>query len=164
MNPNDHRILVLALGNDILGDDGVAFAAARLLQKEAEEGVKIIESAETGLALLDVMQGYHCALLLDAILTGGSPPGSILEYTPRHFHKVVASCPHFAGLPEILQAAERLRIPFPRAISILAMEVEDPFTFRTELSPSVAQALPAYVERARQILEAWRPRCTSTRS
>ena len=45
--------VVLALGNDILGDDAVGFHAARSLRSEPWEGVDVVETGEAGLALLD---------------------------------------------------------------------------------------------------------------
>lgn len=165
MRTSKRRILLLALGNDILGDDGVGFAVARTLKKEFQEEVEIVESSEAGLALLEILEGYECALLLDAVVTGGCPPGSILEFLPEDFQKVLAPSPHYAGIPEVLQMAERLGIPFPKEIRILALEVEDPYEFREGLSPSVEKALPAFVERARQVLEGWRGKslCTNIR-
>ncbi len=147
------RLLVLALGNDILGDDGVGFAAARLLKKELpEDFADIQETAESGLALLDFLEGYDKALLLDAISTGKCPPGTILEYSSEDFCKITAPSPHFAGLPEILQMAEKLNIPFPKDILILAMEIENPLVLTERLSPEIQKALPEFVKRAKKIL------------
>jgi len=162
---SNRRILLLALGNDILGDDGVGFAAARTLREEFQEDVEIVESSEAGLALMELLEGYECALLLDAVVTGGCPPGSVLEFLPEDLQKILAPSPHYAGLPEVLQMAERLGIPFPKEIRILALEVEDPYEFREGLSPSVERALPAFVERARQVLAGWRKKglCTNIR-
>ena len=150
------RQLLLALGNDLLGDDGAGWAAARLLRAEFGEEVDIVESAEAGLALVELMEGYRRALLLDAVVTGGCAPGTVLEFSPADFQRVIAPSPHYAGLPEILDLARQLEIPFPGEIRILALEVEEPRVFREGLSPAVAQALPAFVARARQVLESWR--------
>jgi len=165
MRASSRRILLLALGNDILGDDGVGLAAARILRREFQEDVEIVESSEAGLALLELLEGYERALLLDAVVTGSSPPGTVLEFSPEDFQKILAPSPHYAGLPEVLQMAQRLDMAFPKEIRILALEVEDPFEFREGLSPSVERALPALVERARQVLEGWRVKglCTNTR-
>jgi len=152
----NRKILLLGLGNDILGDDGVGLVAARLLKGEFEKGVDIIEASVGGFALLDVFQGYEKVLLLDAIATGDCSPGTILEFSEKDFQKLVAPSPHFAGLPEIFEVAKKLGVPFPNEVRILAMEVEDPYRFREALSPSVEKALPAFIESARQILKIWR--------
>ena len=64
------RILVLGLGNDILGDEAVGLLAARRLRALLPESVDVVESGGGGLDLLDVLEGYDRAILLDSILTG----------------------------------------------------------------------------------------------
>ena len=152
--------LVLALGNDILGDDGVAFAAAERIEALLGAEVAVVRSSEAGLALIELLEGYRRALLLDAVVTGGAPVGTIHEFGPEDFRKITAPSPHYAGLPEVLALAERLEIPLPRELRILALEVEDPYTIREGLTPEVDAAVPALVMRACGILKGWT--CTST--
>ncbi len=155
MTERHPRILVLGLGNDILGDDAAGLLAARRLRASLPETVDVLESAGGGLELLDLLEGYERALLLDSIVTGQHPPGTILEFTADDFQKIVAPSPHYTGIPELLQMAERLGIPFPRTIRILAVEVADPYQIREGLSASVTQALPELLARAREVLESW---------
>jgi hydrogenase maturation protease len=152
------RILVLGLGNDILGDDAVGLVAARRLREQCPEEIEVAEAAEGGLGLLDFLEGRSHALLLDAILTGCHPAGTMLEYSPQDFRAVIGPSPHYAGLPEVLRLAECLAIPIPAEVCVLAMEAEDPYCIREGLSAAVDQALPGYVERARQILDGWQRR------
>ena len=149
------RILVVGLGNDILGDDAVGLLAARRLRAILPGSVEVLESAGVGLDLLDVLEGYDRALILDAIATGQHPPGTVLEFTSEDFQKVIAPSPHYAGLPELLQLAERLGIPFPTALCVLACEVADPYQIREGLSASATGALPALVARAQRVVECW---------
>lgn len=147
---------MLALGNDLLGDDGVGLKAARTLKSEAAQDADVIETAEAGLVLMELLSGYRRALLLDSIQTGTKPPGTILEFGPGDFRSVTAPSPHYAGLPEVISLAERLQVPFPEEIRILAMEIENSRQVREDLSPQVAAALPDFVDRARAILAGWR--------
>ena len=117
--------------------------------------MEVLESAGVGLDLLDVLEGYDRALILDAIATGQHSPGTVLEFTSEDFQKVIAPSPHYAGLPELLQLAERLGIPFPTTLCVLACEVADPYQIREGLSASATDALPALVARARQVVESW---------
>lgn len=149
------RPLVLALGNDILGDDGVAFAAARALGTEFGEAVEIVMTGEAGLALIEFLAERECALLLDAMVTGRHLPGTVVAMTAGDFRRVLAPSPHYAGLPEIFDLAGRLGLPMPDELVVLAMEVEDPFTVREGLTETVAQSLPAYVARAGDIVRGW---------
>lgn len=156
MSLDPPRILVLGLGNDILGDDAVGLMAARRLRALVPEEVEVQESGGAGLDLLDILTGFGCALLLDAIATGQHPPGTVLEFSEADFQDVRNPSPHYAGIPEMLQLARELDIPFPRALRILALEVADPYQIREGLSDAATLALPAFVSRAREIVDAWR--------
>ena len=149
-------ILILALGNDLLGDDGVALFAARQLKEDVSpQLVDVTESSEAGLALMEMMTGYRKVLLLDSIQTRQSPPGTILEFGVEDFKEIVAPSPHYAGLPEVLNLAERLNIPFPGEIKILAMEVANPFEFCQKFSADVEEGLQPFIDKARSILSQW---------
>ena len=148
-------VLVLALGNDILGDDAIALTACRILAERFPTGVDFEETTEAGLAILDILSGYEYLLLLDSITTEKCPPGTVLEFTRVDFDKVLGPSPHYAGLPEILELARRLEIPFPVDIRVLALEIENPYDFSENLTPTAEQALPGYVEKACHILHQW---------
>lgn len=155
MSAGDHRILLLSLGNDILGDDGIGLAAARILRERCDGGVDFVETAGSGLDLLDIVEGYDRALILDAISTGLYPTGTILELSLEDFQKMVGPSPHYAGLPETVKLAEQLGIPFPREVTLLAMEVENSYQFREGLSLTAAGALTELVTRAGKVLKDW---------
>ena len=158
-------ILVLSLGNDILGDDGVAYYAARALHEDFGDIADFVETAEAGLALMELLEGYEYALLMDSVMTGQCDPGTIVEFHSEQFHKIVAPSPHYAGLPEVLELSARLGLAMPAELRIIAMEVLDPFTLSEELTPEIGRKLPDLVATARTILEDWRAAapCTNTR-
>jgi hydrogenase maturation protease len=149
------RILALGLGNDILADDAVGLVAARSLRRHYGDEVEVVEAAESGLALLDFLEGRSHALLLDAILTGRHPAGTVLEFSREDFDTALGTSSHYAGIPEVLALAECLGVSVPTELFILAMEVEDLYSLREGLSVSVDLALPGYVAHARRILDGW---------
>lgn len=144
--------ILLALGNDILGDDAVGLVAAEELGKGLSDDVELVAHPGGGLALLDLLAGYEKALILDCVMTGQNPPGTVLEFSGDHFMGVLGTSPHYAGLPEVLQLAAHLHIPFPKDIRIVAIEVADPFVLREGLSDEMERALPAFVAKARETL------------
>lgn len=156
MTNTDRKILLLGLGNDILADDGVGVVAVRLLKEQFQDYVDVVEASVGGFALLEILEGYEKALLLDAVATGNHPAGTILEFSRDDFQKVIAPSPHLAGIPEFFRLAETIGIPLPKDVRILAMEVEEPYLFREGLSPSVEKALSPFVESARRVLQGWR--------
>jgi hydrogenase maturation protease len=149
------RCLLLALGNDILGNDGAGFTAARLLREEFQETVDIVEAPEARLVLLELLESYDQVLLLDAIFSGSAPAGTVLEFCRDDFQKGAAPSAHYVGLPEVLRQAESLGMAFPRELRILVLEVENPFEFQEGIGPATQKALPDYVDRARQVLQDW---------
>lgn len=149
------RTCVIALGNDILGDDAVGLIAARRLKGHFSD-IEFIEAVGEGFELLDRIARCDRLLLLDSIITGERQPGTVVQLSREHFARLGIGSPHRAGLPEILAVAEQLSIKLPSQLSILAMEVENPFDFREILSPAVENALPEFVQKASEILNQWR--------
>ncbi len=139
-----------------MGDDGVGLEAAARLAPIFAEQVDIEKSAESGLRLMEILEGYHKVLILDSVATAQHPPGTILRFTKDNFAKVAAPSPHYAGMPEIFQLADRLGIPFPEEIIILAMEIKPSNEFKEGLSQAVAKALPNFVTQAKQIILQWK--------
>jgi hydrogenase maturation protease len=148
------KTLVLGLGNELLGDDGIGIAAIQALREAlpTREDVDLVESPLAGLALLDLFLDYDRAVVVDGIRTGRHPPGSIIELSPADLDRIVAPSPHYAGLPELLAVARGLDLHFPSDVRILAVETEDPWTIGGTISEPVRGAIPEIVARVRRIV------------
>lgn len=148
-------ILLLGLGNDILSDDALGLLVARQLRRELGNHpvIEVRETTEMGLALLDFLTGCDAAVLVDAIQTGQAPPGFFHELEPAGLTRFTGRPPHFLGVGETLAFGRALGLPMPRRVKILAVEVADPFTLGTAMTPALQAALPAAVSRARRLLE-----------
>jgi hydrogenase maturation protease len=153
--PAEREILVLALGNDLLGDDGVAWAAADSLDDQYGDRLHVTKTAECGLALLELMLGYRSVLILDAVSTGRRPSGEVFEIDPASLGRIAAPSPHYAGIPEVIGLAEELRLPIPDRISIVVMEVQDRGVVEEGLSEPVQKALPVLIQKAARLLSEW---------
>lgn len=152
---NSHRTLLLGLGNDIMGDDAVGLLVAEAIAGLSVSDLDVVPTPESGFRVMELLEGYHKALILDSVVTGSAPPGSIHQYDQEAFSQPIAPSPHYSGMPEAFALAERLDLVFPREVVILAMEIERPIRFHVGLSPVIAQALPHYIERVREVLCAW---------
>jgi hydrogenase maturation protease len=150
-----NKILILGLGNDILGDDAVGLYAARELQKEIQDNIDVVEAVISGFEIMDVLEGYKKVLLLDAVVTNQHPPGTILELSKEQFKNVVAISPHYMGLPEVFLLAKEMKIDFPKEIRILAMEIKPPYEVREGLSSDIMNALPDLISKGKDILSKW---------
>jgi hydrogenase maturation protease len=158
------RTLVLGLGNDLAADDAVGVLAARAVRDELDGRADVVESAASGLALIEVLAGYDRAVIVDAIQTGRNPAGTIVEMGMDEIGRVVAPSTHQAGLPELAAVASRLGLGFPSSTRVLAVEVVDPFTLGAPLSEPVAAALPELARRLVEQVGDWEAECTSSTS
>ena len=77
----------------------------------------------------------------------------------RRLKEVVAPSPHYAGIPEVFSLAERMGIPLPEELRILAMEIVNPYVFSETWTDEVREAFPGFTDQARGILHTWQDRC-----
>jgi hydrogenase maturation protease len=162
MSASTAKVLVLGLGNDVLTDDAVGLQVADAVQERlAEEpDIEVKSTMEMGLALLDEMAGRESLILVDSLQTGREPLGHIHEFSFADGGKFplgppLFTSPHFVGVGDTLALGHLLGLPMPRAVLIFGIEVADPFTLGTILTPEVARAVgPAaerVTERAREL-------------
>lgn len=151
------RTLVLGLGNEIAGDDAVGILVARAVREQVDGAVDVVESSASGLALIEVFAGYDRAIVVDSILTGRNPPGTITEMGLMEVGRVVAPSLHHAGLPELAAVAARLGLTFPLQTRVLAVEVVDPYTLGAPLSEPVVGAIDELVRRVLDQVRTWGP-------
>ena len=149
------RVLLLGLGNDILTDDAVGLHVVHDLQRELANHptLDIRETTEMGLALLDFLTGYCVVVIVDSIQTGKAAPGFLHELDAAALTQLTGRTPHFVGVSETLALGRQLELAMPEQVSIFAIEVEDPFTLGTALTPALQAALPGIVARIRAAVE-----------
>jgi hydrogenase maturation protease len=155
MNPLKNKMLVLALGNDLMGDDAAGLEAARELKKEFGNEIDIFEVASAGFMLLDVMEGYEKVLLLDTVLSSNGTRGNVRELTKEDLSKKFTNSPHYVGLPELIELAGRLDINFPKTIKALVMEINESGIIRFGLNPDIQEKIPVLVKQASAIINQW---------
>ena len=149
------RLLLLGLGNDILTDDAVGLFVVREVGRRlaGQENLEVRETTEMGLALLDFITGYPAVVIVDSIQTGRVAPGFLHELDAAALNQLTGRTPHFVGVSETLALGRHLGLPMPEQVRIFAIEVEDPFTLGTALTPALQAALPDIVARIRTALE-----------
>ena len=79
----DPRILVLGVGNTLMGDDGVGVHAVRALADgyEIPANVLVVDGGVAGLRLLGEIAAADYLIIVDAVRRGGVP-GSIYRLRP----------------------------------------------------------------------------------
>jgi hydrogenase maturation protease len=154
MNTNAGKILVLGLGNDILTDDAIGLNVVRQLRDvwAGDDGVDVCETMEMGLALLDFMVGYRAVVIVDSIQTGKAAPGTIHAVDAAGLKCLTGRTPHFLGVGETLALGRQLGLSMPEEVQIIAVEVEDPFTLGTQMTPALQQAMPGVMAQVRAVV------------
>ena len=153
--------LVLGLGNPILSDDGVGIHVVRAVAERwaavsGPNGIHFSEASVGGLRLLDCLVGYERVVLVDAILTGSRQPGELHRLHPGDLLQSLHSgSSHDLSLPGALALGRGLGLSLPadKDISILAVEVEDVWTFGESCTPPVAGAIVRATEAVLALLE-----------
>jgi hydrogenase maturation protease len=148
--------LVLALGNPLMGDDGIGSLALERLAAETElpASVRLTDGGTAGLELLPMVEDAARLLVLDAIRAGGRPGDLVTldrDQLPRHL--AVKLSPHQIDLREVLALAD-LRGRLPAEIVALGLEPGQ-MELGEPLSAAVAAGIGRLVDAVRERLEDW---------
>lgn len=144
------KTLVLGMGNTILCDDGIGIYVTRAVAERFQrDDVTFAEASVGGMRLLDVIAGYDRIVMVDAIKTAEGKPGDIYRLSPNDLKVSLHSgSTHDLSLPGALALGRGMgmNVPKDEDFIIIAIEVEDAWTFGEACTPAVAEAVPRVVE------------------
>ena len=154
MNGHPRGKVVLGLGNLLLRDEGVGVHVLRELETHYSFGdeVKLVDGGTGGLKLLSYIAEADHLIIIDAIQSG-QPPGSLHRLTLDDIAEgtLPLTSLHEVGLSEVLQIACKLGHQ-PSAV-ILGVEPQDITSWGTELTPAIAEKVPALINMVLEELE-----------
>jgi hydrogenase maturation protease len=140
-------VLVLGLGNPLRGDDGIGPHVIEALNRRGlPEGATALDAGTGGLDLLQILEGWERAIIIDAADVGREP-GQFARFTPdeaRFVGSEDATFLHNAGLAEVLALADAVGQPLPEMV-IFGVQPEK-IGWGEGLSEAVEAALPALVD------------------
>ncbi len=153
------KTLIIGLGNPILGDDGVGWVVAELVNKLLNEGTKATEASSKvevdfvslgGLSLMERLTDADRAILIDSIFTGQKPIGTVWMFSLDSLPDLSAghsASAHDTSLKNALKVGREMNVPLPedRNVIVVAIEAKSVYDFSQELSPPVAEAVPQAV-------------------
>ncbi|MBE2223725.1 MAG: hydrogenase maturation protease [Anaerolineae bacterium] len=140
------QILVVGLGNPILGDDGVGWRVADEVSRQLmSSDVEIDSLALGGLSLMERLVGYDEVIIVDAIQTQGGQIGEVYRYDlselpdsgTRHTTAV-----HDMSLQTALILGKQMGVSLPARIQIVAVEAARVYDFSEEMTAAVETAVP----------------------
>ncbi len=158
------KTIIIGLGNPILSDDGVGWKVAEELRKKlpspiqgegAGMGVMIETASLGGLSLMERLEGYQRAILIDSMETGQGPVGTVSVFPINELPNVSDShsaSAHDTSLLTALETGRKMGIDLPETITVVAIEATTVHDFSEELSPAVAAAVPVAVQAVLDLL------------
>ncbi|MBI5944033.1 MAG: hydrogenase maturation protease [Chloroflexi bacterium] len=140
------KILVIGLGNPILGDDGVGWKVAEEVKQRLPLDMPVAVDCLSlgGISLMEHLIGYDCAVLIDAFVLD-EPIGSILilklNDLPNYsaFHTTNT---HDTSLQNAIELGKAMGAKLPDDVTVVGIATKHVYEFSEKLSPPVAEAVP----------------------
>ena len=143
------KTVVLGIGNQILGDDGVGIHVANEVKKQIEDpDITVDEAITGGMNLLDLLLGYDKAILIDAVKSDDGSHGEVRRIPISDFNTMHSCNPHDVSLIEAIDMAKKLgESRIPKEIIIIGIMMKHiPCEFGETLSNEIAAAVPEAVK------------------
>jgi hydrogenase maturation protease len=152
MTVAETEILVLGVGNSLMGDERASVRAAHLLRRRLPPSIRVLALAGVGPAVMADLDGASHILVLDCIDVGRAP-GSIVVFEADDLSPCAARSVFRFGVADLLAAVGQTAEAPERAVVLgLQPASTEP---GTTLSPEVESAVPLLVDRAVHLLATW---------
>ena len=151
---DENMKLVLGIGNEILTDDGIGPKLVNDLGKEFQSPeIHFVCACIGGLEIIELLNGYDEAILIDAIRTKNGIPGAVYLFSPDDFQETM----HLSNLHDIsfltaLRLGKKLEIKLPEEIRIIAIEIIEDQEFSVEMTPPLNSRYPEILREIREYL------------
>ncbi len=149
------RVTVIGIGQTLRGDDAAGTEAVRLWETTyphtaLRDDVSVQISELPGLALLDMLDGFDAAVIVDAVESGGKP-GKIHRLSPEELAAFTAGSKsaHGWGVAETLELGCQLNPARQMRLRLVGIEAG-----QMELGKPMSQAVQGALEAASRAIEA----------
>lgn len=145
-------VRVVALGQSSAGDDGVGLRVLERLSADPPAGVELHGVADTA-QLVDLILGADHLVIVDAA-TGAGPAGSVHVFDGASLGEIPqrSLSSHGMSVSQALELGRALGGGSASEVHVVAIAIEPPSGFSSELCPAVAAAVPVALERVRRLL------------
>jgi len=157
------QILIVGLGNPILGDDGIGWRVAEAVEKALLEGNKAGPNVHVacfslgGLSLMERLIGYDQAIIIDAVQTGTGVPGQVYDLRLADLPDLSTghlTAAHDTSLQTALRLGQEMGAALPSQIVIVGIEAEKVYDFSEVLSPEIEASIPSALQLVLERLDA----------
>jgi len=148
---NSRKILVLGIGNLLMGDEGVGVHAIRRLEQEALPAqVALVDGGTGGFHLLEYFGDFDTIVMIDATMDG-QPAGTVATIEPRYasdFPRTLTA--HDIGLRDLVESAALLgSLP---TIHLVTVSIDAMQPMQTSLSPAIERAIEHVAATVRELV------------
>ena len=141
-------MLILGIGNLLMGDEGVGVHAVRALEGLVmPPGITVLDGGTGGFHLLGLFDKHRHMILIDATLDDGTP-GTVRVLCPKFASDFPRSLSaHDIGLRDLVESAALLG-PLP-TIDLVTISIAKIQPMTIELTPEVRDAVPLVIQTVR---------------
>ena len=140
------NILILGLGNILLGDEGVGVRVAeQLLSRPLPDEIEVIDGGTAGYELINFFEGKERVIIVDAVKTDDTP-GSVykMDLSIVQEDETVQLSLHQIGLKNVFKMASMMDLnPQVTLVGIVPKNYQD---YHIGLSDEVEKAIPLAIE------------------
>jgi len=135
------KCLIIGFGSDALSDDGLPIRLINDLKAILDPDKFILMTSPVGgLELLNLLDGFNTAVLIDTQLTSKRKPGVIHKFTPDNFEETFhLSSQHDVYFHEALRLGSEMGISMPDDIHIVAIEIVENKKLSFEFSDEIRE-------------------------
>ena len=145
------NILVLGIGNYLMGDEGIGVHAIHALSKvDLPENIDILDGGTGSFDLMPILAKYKYVIFIDATMDM-QPPGTLSVIYPKFakdFPTVLSA--HDVGLKDMIEALE-FKEELPE-IALITISINEIIPMTIDLSPNIENCLPELIEKVNEIV------------
>lgn len=145
------KTLVLGLGNELYGDDGVGIYIIQKLEKETDQNEDLFKDVQleacplTGLSLLEIIIGYDNLIIVDTIKRENPETGKIHVMDSSELRYIPGPSPHYVSIPQAIDIGKQIGLHVPTDIKIVAVEAKNLYNLGEGLTPEMEKSVPKII-------------------
>lgn len=153
INDLEKPILILGIGNYLMGDEGIGVHLARYLEKEfsGQPNLDILDGGTGGFHLMPWFEAYPHVILVDATLDD-QEEGKITLIKPkfsRDFPRAMST--HDIGLKDVIEGMQLLgTMP---DIYLFTVSIASVQPMQVDLSPKIEKSIPELIRKIKWLSE-----------
>ncbi len=148
----ESSILILGVGNYLMGDEGLGVHVIRELEQETwPPGVQLLDGGTAGFQLMEYLEKFPHVIMIDATLDH-YPVGTIRMIEPKFAHDFPkAMSTHEIGLKDLVESLSLMgKLP---TIYLFVVTVENIANLHIGLSSKVTEHVPLLKQQIREKVE-----------